>query len=308
MSQLSPSQVAVAVPCFNERLRLEPLLQSLASLDPAPGALLFLDDGSTDGTGTWLEGHEVDLLTHPQNFGLGAARNSLWRRAEQLDLDLVAFVDADVSLPEDYVARVLDSLMADPAAAGLGGQNLDLGATALPDRWRGRFWRQSLGAHSLHDAPMLVGACATYKVSALQAVGGFDEDFRTHGEDVDIGRRLRRAGFRLCYDPALVVQHRREDSVTGLLRACYLHCREGMRATQATPIQPGEPRHLAWGMTKKLVRAPLAALVKRRSVLEATLGLAACGAGLAGYLVGSVGATPAPRATTTLPDQRRPAL
>ena len=174
----------------------------------------------------------------------------------------------------DYVSRVIESFRTDPVAAGLGGQNLDLGATALPDRWRGRFWSQSLGTNSLYDAPMLVGACATYKVSALQAVGGFDEGFRTHGEDVDIGRRLRRAGYRLCYDPTLVVQHRREDSVIGLIRACYLHCREGMRATQATPLEPGEARQLAWGMTKKLVRSPLAALMRRQSP-EAALGLPA---------------------------------
>ena len=68
MSELTASQVAVAVPCFNERMRLEPLLKSLASLEPAPGALLFLDDGSHDGTGTMLEGYEVDLLIHPQNL------------------------------------------------------------------------------------------------------------------------------------------------------------------------------------------------------------------------------------------------
>ena len=307
MSLLRPSHVAIAVPCFNERLRLKPLLQSLAMLEPAPGALLFLDDGSTDGTGKWLEDQGVDLRTHPQNRGLGAARNSLWRRAEHLGLDLVAFVDADVSLPVDYVARVLAGFKTDPGAAGLGGQNLDLDATGLPDRWRGRFWSQSLGADSLHDAPMLVGACATYRVDALQAVGGFDEDFRTHGEDVDIGRRLRRAGFRLFYDPTLIVEHRREDSIVGLLRACYLHCREGMRATQATPIEPGEVRSLAWGMTKKLVRSPAAAILKRQSLPEAALGIAACGAGLTGYLVGSIQSTTPLRTASPLQNQGEPA-
>ena len=136
------------------------------------------------------------------------------------------------------------------------------------------------------DSPMLVGACASYRISALRDVGGFDPRHRTHGEDVDLGRRMHARGHRLRYDPAIVVHHMRRDTGMTLVRGCYRHCREGMRATLRTPGLDPQPMSLLVGMGRKIVRAPVASLLRRRDPGEAMLGGAACGAGMLGYLVG----------------------
>ncbi|MEE2827748.1 MAG: hypothetical protein VX498_01050, partial [Myxococcota bacterium] len=106
------------------------------------------------------------------------------------------------------------------------------------------------------------------------------------GEDVEIGRRFRLHGERLLYSPDLVVYHQRHDSPVELLGNCYRHCREGMRATLGTPGEQPEAGRLALGLSRKLVHAPAASLLRRRDPREAALGVAACGAGLLGYLVG----------------------
>ena len=279
------SSVAIAVPCYREAARVPALGAALSALRPAPGALLAVDDGSNDGTATLLRQEGFEVLVHERNRGLGVARNTLWRRADELGMQAIAFLDADVLPPVDYLERVC-ALLADPEVAGVGGRNLDLEPSTRADAWRGRFWPQDLGPAPLLEAPMLVGACATYRLSALRDVGGFNPAFRTHGEDVEIGRRLRRQGLILRYDPGLVVRHTRTDTPVELLQACYRHCRDGMRATVAVPGEaPGGPM-LAFGMARKAVRAPAAALVRRRDPKEALLGAAACSAGLAGYLAG----------------------
>lgn len=276
--------VAIGVPCFNEAPRVPALAEALAGLHPSPGALLAVDDGSTDGTAAALADAGFEVLAHEVNAGLGTARNTLWRRALERGFQAIAFLDADVAPPPDYLRRVCE-LLAQGRVAGVGGRNVDDGDHWV-DAWRGRFFPQSLGDRDLIDAPMLVGACATYRVAALRDVGGFSPRFRTHGEDVDIGRRLRAGGHRLRYDPTIVVRHARRDSAGSLVRNCYHHCREGMRATLATRgLEPGPP-DLVLGMTRKALRAPVAAVVRRGDPREAALGVAACGAALAGYAAG----------------------
>lgn len=281
--------MAVAVPCWNEARRLPPLLAALSTLRPAPGALLAVDDGSDDGTGALLAGAVgVAALAHPRNEGLAVARNTLWRAARDGGWPVVVYLDADVTPPADLLARIAALFAADEDCAGVGGRNVDPLApvSTRADAWRARFWPQDLGPASLPDAPMLVGAVAAYRVEALEAVGGFDPRFRTNGEDVDVGRRLRAAGLRLRYAPDLVVTHRRLDTPTSLVRACYRHGRDGMRAACRTAALAPTPADLALGMAKKALWAPGAALVRRGDPLEAALGAAACGAGLLGYAVG----------------------
>jgi GT2 family glycosyltransferase len=282
---MTADQIALCVPCYREADRVPQLVAGLRSLDPQPGAILVLDDGSRDRTAQLLREEGIEVLVHEQNLGLGTGRNTLWRRAEELGMSAVAYLDADVLPPADYLLRVA-RFLSEPGSVGVGGRNVDSGPLTRSDHWRGRFWPQGLGDRQLMDAPLLIGACASYRIDALRAVGGFNPAFPTHGEDVEIGRRLRLSGQRLRYEPGLTVRHLREDEPRDLLRSCYLHCREGMRATLATPMEPDEPMSLALGMARKLLRAPVAALVKRRDPAEAALGIAACSAGLVGYAVG----------------------
>ncbi len=291
MSRLSAGDVALCVPAFRE-----PLLgfaQAISALNPAPGALLAVDDGSGDGTDFRLREAGFEVIVHEQNLGLGAARNTLWRRAADLGFSAVAYLDADAHPPADYLRAVCE-ILGEERVAGVGGRNIEPHPKGRADRWRARFWPQELGGQSLMDAPMLVGACASYRISALRDVEGFDSGHRTHGEDVDIGRRLRARGHRLHYEPEMIVHHTREDSDLSLVRGCYRHCREGMRATLRTPGREPQPLALVVGMGRKWLHAPLASLVRRHDVSEALLGSAACGAGMFGYLVGWVRADKAP--------------
>jgi len=292
MSVLLPQSVALCVPAFRESL--VGFASAISALDPAPGALLAVDDGSGDGTDVRLQEAGFEVIIHEQNRGLGAARNTLWQRAEELGFSAVAYLDADVHPSPDYLSRVC-SLFGSDEFAGVGGRNMDIHPQGRADRWRARFWPQQLGEQTLMNTPMLIGACASYRISALRDVEGFEPEHRTHGEDVDVGRRLRAYGHRLLYEPDLVVRHTREDTELALLRGCYRHCHEGMRATLRTPGAGQEPFSLVFGMSRKWLRAPLASLLRRRDLKEAVLGSAACSAGMLGYLVAWVGAAKTPR-------------
>lgn len=177
---------------------------------------VVVDDGSTPP----LSGATIRL---PANRGPAAARNE-GRRL--VDTRLIAFVDADVDLPdaassgESADARDRDVLTwwepllahfddprvgaVAPRVIGDPGSSLDLGTE--PARIR-----QGTRVSYVPAAALIVRA------EAFDDVGGFDEQMR-FGEDVDFVWRLDQAGWRCRYEPAATVEHRRRPTLGGRLR------------------------------------------------------------------------------------------
>src|SRR5437762_2809589 len=57
------------------------------------------------------------------------------------------------------------------------------------------------------DVDWLSGAAVWLRRSALQSVGGWDEHYFMYMEDIDLGWRLRRLGWRVAYEPGGAVMH-----------------------------------------------------------------------------------------------------
>lgn len=110
--------VVVVVPCFNEanRLRRDPFVSILSGVSELE--FLFVDDGSTDGTGTILNAFQaerpdrVGVLHLPQNSGKAeAVRQGVLRALG--DARLVRFIgywDADLSTPLHHLHLFIDYL------------------------------------------------------------------------------------------------------------------------------------------------------------------------------------------------------
>lgn len=77
----------------------------------------------------------------------------------------------------------------------------------------GLVWRQGHGQQDedRYNTPAEIfapcAAAALYRTQALRTIGYFDEDFFLYVEDVDVGFRLRLAGFRSMYVPSAKVRH-----------------------------------------------------------------------------------------------------
>ncbi|GAC1440333.1 MAG: hypothetical protein NVSMB51_19510 [Solirubrobacteraceae bacterium] len=126
----------------------------------------------------------------------------------------MALVNTDVQLAPDWLARTAAVLAGDGALAAVACKMLDMddpsrvydaGDVLRRDgvcEQRGRFEPDD---GRFDTAGEVFAACAgagLYRRSALLAVGGFDERFFAYIEDVDLGLRLRLAGWRCAYEPA----------------------------------------------------------------------------------------------------------
>jgi GT2 family glycosyltransferase len=168
-------------------------------------------------------GHRLTLHIHEFERGLGVhgARNAAMK---VINGPIVAFFDDDVRIRPDWVDTVLP-YYADPAIGGVGGYVANPGCRRLSVRvlrpmlglasrryrvdWGG-FHTLPWSSHSAVDQPAdwLSGGNMSYRVDALAQAGQFDEAFGNYGyDDVDIGVRVRRAGWKLLTTRRLAVVH-----------------------------------------------------------------------------------------------------
>ena len=103
-----PLSYAAVVPAYNEAADIGATCEALLALDPALDEIIFVDDASTDETpaiiSRYLDRPSVRLIVQPANRGPAAARNAGISAATS---DVIVFVDADVLLPRDFLARLL---------------------------------------------------------------------------------------------------------------------------------------------------------------------------------------------------------
>lgn len=108
------ARYTVVIPCHNEarRLRLRAFRAFLASRPKA--SLLFVDDGSDDGTADLLRG--FDLLRLGRNRGKAEAVRAgvLHCLARPDPPAYIGFLDADLATPLSEVGRLLDALEGKP--------------------------------------------------------------------------------------------------------------------------------------------------------------------------------------------------
>ena len=210
------------IPNWNGRKWLPGCLDAIARQDLAPAEVLVVDNGSHDGSLQYLrEEHPgVHVIALGTNTGFAHAVN---RGLKVAGHELVALLNTDVVLEPDWLARMAAALTGAPEAASVACKMLELADPAFVydagdvlrrdgacDQ-RGRFTRDD----GRWDAPGEVfGACAgaaLYRRSVLLALGGFDERFFAYLEDADLSLRLRLAGWRCRYEPA-VARHAGEGS------------------------------------------------------------------------------------------------
>lgn len=217
---------------------LELSVEDVTVVTPQLGGVVRSDGRITvdDGSSPPLVGAAVRLET---NRGPAAARNV--GRAE-VDTRIVAFVDADVDLPNgvemlpgtngaEWWARLLahfdDPNVGLVAPRVLGGPNTSLDLGAEPARIR-----------SGTRVSYVPAAMVLVRVDAFDDIGGFDEGLRL-GEDVDFVWRLDQAGWRCRYEPGSTVWHRPRPTLAGRMRQQFGY------GSSSAPLSVRHPRSLA---------------------------------------------------------------
>lgn len=96
------------------------------------------------------------------------------------------------------------------------------------------------------EAEHIPGCNMAFRTAALRALGGFDPTFRAAGDDVDVCWRLRDRGWRIGFNPAAVVWHRRHDSVRAYWRLQRGYSEAEALVERKWPERHNGAGHPAW--------------------------------------------------------------
>jgi glycosyltransferase involved in cell wall biosynthesis len=211
-------RLTVIVPVRNGGDALRRCLDALRRGTHPPDELIVVDDASTDGSAALAESFGATVLRlDPGPHGPAVARN---RGAAVTTGDALLFFDADVVAHADTVERIAQHLAADPGIAALfGSYDDDPPMRGVVARYK------NLSHHYVHqhgraEAGTFWAGCGTIRREAFAAVGGFDESYaRPSIEDIELGVRLRNAGYRIRLCPDVQVAHLKRWTFVGLLRS-----------------------------------------------------------------------------------------
>ncbi len=216
--------ITVVVPVRDRADMLDRCLAGLGSRF----RVVVVDDASGDpgSVADVVRAHGATLVRRQRNGGAGPARNT---GLDHVETPFVAFVDSDCVPAGDWIQR-LASHFADPLVAAVAPRVtglLDLGDRPARVQPTGR-------VAYVPTAALLV------RRAALAVVGAFDESIG-RGEDTDLVWRLHESGWRVRYDPDVVVAH---HETAGLVEHLARRFRYGRSAAPLAVRHPDAIRPL----------------------------------------------------------------
>lgn len=229
---MSP-RVCVIIACYNGRQYLPDCLSSLVAVDyPKDGReILVVDNASSDGSAEYVRKNwlQVKLVVLDRNTGFTGANNVGLRYALERNCEYAFLLNQDTVVTSAFLREAVAVAQTDEKIGAVQSKllrhNTDkinswgnvihflgfgyAGGNGLPDR--------SMESREIAYAS---GAAVLLRCSALQAVGTFDETLFMYHDDLDLGWRLRLAGFHSVLAPTSVVYHKYEFSRS--IRKYYL--------------------------------------------------------------------------------------
>jgi GT2 family glycosyltransferase len=217
--------VAVVIPSWNGLQDLRDCLASVRAQEGVDAEVMVVDNGSEDGSVSFLEREGIPHLALPSNAGFARAVNLGVSRTTS---PLVFVLNEDTVLEPDCLAHLAGSMPDEPGVGGLQPRILALDRGAPRDRDDPAAVVYSVGQGLTSDGrgreegrgrsqgsiPMerrevfgLCGAACLVRRELLDALGGYEERYFSFYEDVDLNVRARIAGWRFLFEPEAVVWH-----------------------------------------------------------------------------------------------------
>ena len=221
--------IGVAIASYRRPDDLKRCLEALSEQSRLPDDVLVVvraDDEATQDTVAAVAGERLPvrslLVGAP---GTVPARNVALAHCRT---DIFSFIDDDTVPHRDWIERIVPYFADDPALGGLGGRDRIHNGTSFDDRaardvgriqWFGRVVpNHHLGVGAPRTVDFLKGANMSFRAAAFRGIE-FDARLRGTGaqpyEDLVFSSAVRRAGWKLLYDPGIAVDHflgRREET------------------------------------------------------------------------------------------------
>ena len=219
-------KVAVVILNYNGRKFLEQFLPNvIANCDPTLAEIVVADNASTDDSVAFMREHfpEIRLIENGSNGGFATGYNVALR---QIEAQYYVLLNSDIEVAPRWIEPVIEMMDADPQIAACQPKILSYynkerfeyaGASGgFIDKYgypfcRGRVFQNLEVDEHQYDVPKEVfwatGACMFVRADLYHQIGGLDDSFFAHMEEIDLCWRLKNAGYKVYCCPQSWVYH-----------------------------------------------------------------------------------------------------
>ena len=260
-------EVAIVILNYNGKKFLEQFLPSV--IQHSVGAkIIVADNGSTDGSSELVKKvfPSVELITSSTNLGFCGGYNYALK---QVEAKYYVLLNSDVEVTEGWLEPVIklfrehsDIGAAQPKilsrkkqnefeyAGAAGGMIDSLGYPFC----RGRIFNSVEEDQGQYNDAVPIfwatGACHFVRAELYHQLGGLDEDYFAHMEEIDFCWRLQRAGYKIYYQGESTVYHVGGGTLSAANpRKTYYNFRNGLSLI----FKHFPTRELIWKLPLRLV-------------------------------------------------------
>lgn len=221
---MNDTKVAIVILNWNGRNFLEQFLPTV--IEYSNGAeIIIADNNSKDDSVSFLRNNfpGVRLILLEKNTGFTGGYN---KALQQVQSDIYVLLNSDVEVTEGWLQPAIDLMIKDKTVvacqpkvrsyhdrellehAGACGGFIDyLGYPFC----RGRIYNHLEEDRGQYDDACEIfwatGACMFIRSDIFHQLGGFDDDFFAHMEEIDLCWRIHRAGYKIMVQPQSIIYH-----------------------------------------------------------------------------------------------------
>ena len=225
-------RTAVVILNWNTKDFLERFLPGLSASMPEGAEVVVADNGSTDGSVRMVNEKFPNIKTLPfeKNYGFTGGYNRAFKALTEMpeagDLEYFVLINSDIEVPQGWLEPLISWMDTHPDCAACAPklhswqdkESFEYAGAAggLIDRFgypfcRGRVLKRLEKDSGQYDTPAKVfwatGACLMVRAREYERMGGLDERFFAHMEEIDLCWRLQLEGKSIWVVPQSVVYH-----------------------------------------------------------------------------------------------------
>lgn len=205
-------------------------------------SIVLVDNASKDGSVDRLQkefGKKITIIENNKNLGFTGGSNEGMRYAISSDSDFVLLLNNDTIVDHDLIKNLILAA-SDEAVGGVVPKIYFAKGFEFHDKYKkedlGKVlwyaggemdWQNLIGKNVgvdevdrgqfdiKQETELATGCCFLIKKSVLQKVGIFDDKFFLYYEDADLSERIKKAGYKIIYEPRAFLWHKNAQSSGG---------------------------------------------------------------------------------------------
>ena len=218
-------KTAIVILNWNGQKLLEQFLPSVVNFSLDEATIYIADNASTDDSVSYVKTHfpSVKIIKNSQNGGYSKGYNDALKA---IDADIYCLLNSDVEVTENWLKPITEAFRNDINTAiiqpklldfkektkfeyaGAGGGFIDVFGYPY---CRGRIFNYLETDHGQFDDETEIfwasGACLFIRSKVYHEVGGLDEDYFAHQEEIDLCWRTQNLGYKVKYVGSSSVYH-----------------------------------------------------------------------------------------------------